>query len=325
MASYSAAFYEAQILNAIHAEVEKILVEGGGPLSEGEIKGLFEAQIERVHGEWSSADRIPTFPAEHEKELLDTFGEVFNEGLKAALKAAPKLGPRAMEQLAELPVLAYSRIPPFMFGGLTGVVFAGYGTTEIFPSLRELFVDDVVLDRLICWPARESDIDRDHPAAVIPFAQNEMVARFMTGVDPEYQRLLEQTLAELMQGYTQAIFDCLPKNQPSKRARNKIANARDSMLASYVEGLEGVRNESYVDSITGTVQSLPLTELAEMAESLVNLTSFKRKVSMEEESVSEPIDVAVISAGDGFIWINRKHYFAADKNQHFFANYYRGE
>jgi hypothetical protein len=60
-----------------------------------------------------------------------------------------------------------------------------------------------------------------------------------------------------------------------------------------------------------------------MAESLVNLTSFKRKVSMEVETVSEPIDVAVISAGDGFIWINRKHYFSPEQNHHFFANYYR--
>jgi len=46
-------------------------------------------------------------------------------------------------------------------------------------------------------------------------------------------------------------------------------------------------------------------ELAAMAESLVNLTSFKRKVSMEAETVGGTIDVAVISKGDGFIWIKR--------------------
>jgi len=62
-----------------------------------------------------------------------------------------------------------------------------------------------------------------------------------------------------------------------------------------------------------------------MAESLVNLTSFKGKVSMEAETVGGPIDVAVISKGDGFIWINRKHYFARELNPPFFANYYRKE
>jgi len=46
---------------------------------------------------------------------------------------------------------------------------------------------------------------------------------------------------------------------------------------------------------------------------------------MEAETVGGPIDVAVISKGDGFIWINRKHYFARELNPPFFANYYRKE
>jgi len=60
-----------------------------------------------------------------------------------------------------------------------------------------------------------------------------------------------------------------------------------------------------------------------MAEALVELTSLKRKVSMEAETVGGPTDVAVISKGDGFIWIRRKHYFDADLNPPFFANYFR--
>jgi hypothetical protein len=61
-----------------------------------------------------------------------------------------------------------------------------------------------------------------------------------------------------------------------------------------------------------------------MAESLVNLTSFKLKVTEDAETVGGPIDVAVISKGDGLIWIKRKHYFSPELNQQFFANYYRG-
>ena len=43
-----------------------------------------------------------------------------------------------------------------------------------------------------------------------------------------------------------------------------------------------------------------------MDEALVYVTSLKRKVSSASETVSEPIDVAVISKGDGFVWIKRK-------------------
>lgn len=44
---------------------------------------------------------------------------------------------------------------------------------------------------------------------------------------------------------------------------------------------------------------------------------------MESETVSEPIDVAIISKGDGFIWIERKHYFKSEVNPQFFKNYYK--
>ena len=59
-----------------------------------------------------------------------------------------------------------------------------------------------------------------------------------------------------------------------------------------------------------------------MSEALVNLTSFKRHVTKQAETVGGPIDVAVISRGDGLIWIKRKHYFSRDLNQHFLSNYY---
>lgn len=52
-----------------------------------------------------------------------------------------------------------------------------------------------------------------------------------------------------------------------------------------------------------------------MAETLVNLTSFRQKVSMSVETVGGPVDVAVISKGDGFVWIKQKRYFELDVNR----------
>ena len=68
------------------------------------------------------------------------------------------------------------------------------------------------------------------------------------------------------------------------------------------------------------MESLPKEELAEMAETLVNLTSFKRRVTPEAETVGGPIDVAVISKGDGLVWIKRKHYFVPELNPRYFGS-----
>ena len=46
-------------------------------------------------------------------------------------------------------------------------------------------------------------------------------------------------------------------------------------------------------------------------------------MTFAEESVGGPVDVAVISKGDGFIWIKRKHYFDPSLNSHFFTNYFK--
>jgi hypothetical protein len=68
--------------------------------------------------------------------------------------------------------------------------------------------------------------------------------------------------------------------------------------------------------VINVVISLPKTELAAMAESLVNLTTLKRKVSLQVETVGGPVDVAVISKRDGFVWIRKKHYFKEELNLH---------
>ena len=68
------------------------------------------------------------------------------------------------------------------------------------------------------------------------------------------------------------------------------------------------------------VEILLLKELAKVVSTLVRLTSFEKQLSLEAETVGEPIDVAVISKGDGFIWINRKHYFRPELNHRYFRD-----
>src|SRR5205085_9222928 len=81
----------------------------------------------------------------------------------------------------------------------------------------------------------------------------------------------------------------------------------------------------YFTPVLDTIEVLPKDELAAMAEAFVNLTKFRRRVTPVAETVGGPIDVAVITKGDGFVWISRKHYFTKELNPHFVANYYRDE
>jgi hypothetical protein len=80
-----------------------------------------------------------------------------------------------------------------------------------------------------------------------------------------------------------------------------------------------VRRDHYALPVVRVVAVLPKDELAAMAEALVSLTSVRRRLSFQVETVGGPIDVAVISKGDGFIWIKRKNYFDLALNPHFLS------
>ena len=90
------------------------------------------------------------------------------------------------------------------------------------------------------------------------------------------------------------------------------------MTKEFSKNMQEFAEEHFTDDTIEAVARLSKNELALMAEALVYVTSLKRKVSSESETVSEPIDVAVISKGDGFVWIKRKHYFEPKLNPVYF-------
>lgn len=103
---------------------------------------------------------------------------------------------------------------------------------------------------------------------------------------------------------------------------NDFSNKLAETLISYNGIISNHINDNFSSKVTEMIEFLPKQDLAYMAESLVNLTAFKRKISNDNETVGGPIDVAIISKGDGFIWVKRKHYFNKDLNHHFFSRNY---
>ena len=207
----------------------------------------------------------------------------------------------------------------------SGVVVAGYGKHEIFPALEEFHVDGVFSNTLKFSRRRSSAVSREETAAVIPFAQSEMVVAFMEGVDPEYQDHIDETVRTTLNTYSSTVLDLLTPRSTRTRSRylREMTRANEELSQRFSSEMEKYRHEHFIQPVVSIVEELPKSELAAMAESLVNLTSFRRHVTPDAETVGGPIDVAVISRGDGFIWIKRKHYFRPELNQHFFANYYR--
>jgi hypothetical protein len=201
----------------------------------------------------------------------------------------------------------------------TGIVISGFGDTEIYPGLISFEIEWRIMGVLKYRIANQEKITVTNRAGIVPFAQREMVDTFMEGCD---RRLVEFMYKEI-NGIFDNLIDKVLKGTTIRVGKKNlpIINNNCKLLSKgLARELISVQNINFVRPVLASVAALPLDELASMAQTLINMTSFKRRVSLNAESVGGPIDVAVISKGDGFIWINRKHYFKPELNHHYLSN-----
>lgn len=226
---------------------------------------------------------------------------------------------RTLKRIAELSITKYK-----YSGNGSGLVIAGFGEDEIFPTIVEIEIDGFIANELRVVLKDGTDIGRQSTQAVIlPFAQDEMVHRFMQGIDNTYHGYLDHYIRQWLRDFGKEVVNACVSDSSDKKIINKgLSNSIDDAMTMLHEDAKKFRKEQFIDPILDVVDGLPKEELAHMAEALVNLTSIKRRVSTEKETVGGPVDVAVISKGDGFVWIKRKHYFSPELNPRFNASYF---
>ena len=293
-------------------------------VSDSEIKKVRAQTIKEHHDMWKDAEHIASIPKDHVNVLARKYKAIIDEARQAVFPEVTKVLSTQLTKIAVNLFVKFLERPAY--SGRSGVVIAGFGTEDIFPSVQSFLIEGIVDGYLKHKKDEDNcpEITFENGAAIVAFAQSEMVLTFLKGIEPNYKMAMERDLAQIFGTYPEIIIDKIEKlDEDEKNALKKsLKKIGSEQFTKYKEKLNNYERTNHIDPVLSVVISLPKDELAAMAESLVNLTSFKRKVSMEAETVGGPIDVAVISKGDGFIWIKRKHYFERESNPQFFANYY---
>jgi len=205
----------------------------------------------------------------------------------------------------------------------TGFVIAGFGDKEFLPQLRSFEFESSVegIHKIGRKAVRDVSVEG---ASVTPFAQREMVDTFMQGrsakLDSFSLRLFDQFFSEKTQEAA---------NDPSLASRlteitSTLEDLRLGLRTRFIDELKSFTGLNHIKPVLETLGVMPKEELALLAEALVNLQIIKRHASPDADTVGGPTDVAVISKGDGFIWMKRKHYFRPELNPHFSRNYFGG-
>lgn len=206
----------------------------------------------------------------------------------------------------------------------TGLVFTGFGEKEIFPSLISLNVFLGVDNKLRYFvdDDKANAISHSNPSAICTFAQSDVMFTILTGVAPDLRSTFDLNFRSLLTTYETFLIDNYP-NADKKDLKFVLDKVKKDDLTQYFsELMNEVIQKKYINPLYGAVAALSKDDLAEMAESLIYLTYLQRRITNAEESVGGPVDVAILSKGDGFIWIKRKHYFRPELNPNFFKNYF---
>ncbi len=319
--------YFLDIKEEINSEINKELDKK--KLGLDDVKKIVDVAIKKYYKLWNEVEVLPTVS----KNLITEFKKKHTSNIRKIKKNVFEklpISPFGHKILNELAVFLFIKTPEnISHSGMSGIVFAGFGKEELFPSVESYSIEGLTNDFLKYkyLENNSNSIQFDMGAAIMPFAQREMVHTFMEGIDPSLEREINNFLVTFFNRFPEIIVDSIgPKKKEMKEAlKTKLNKISADTLKMYEQRMQKYRRENFWSPIIQVTANMTKIELALMAEALVNLTSFKRRVTMEAETVGGPIDVAVISKGDGFVWIKRKKYFDKDLNIRYYSNYFLEE
>lgn len=204
---------------------------------------------------------------------------------------------------------------------LSGLAFFGYGQDEIYPSIIDTNVYASLPSQIYKVVVSNNVISNERPHLILPLAQTDVIQTFLYGMDSETENVFNN-------GIKYAIINVLSQIEGVIRPHSgviadKIKSMDLNPLCDSISKIMGnYKRKKYVEPLLNMISLMDKADLAVVAENLIYMTSLRRHVANVPESVGGPIDVAVLSKGDGFIWVKRKHYFNPKLNLPYFEKYF---
>lgn len=271
----------------------------------------------------NSNTKAPRFP-EMQAYTYEQFSAYFTSIFVSKIALMPMLATKEMQEVFLQSFYQYLRVYVNADSD-SGLVFFGYGEKEIYPSMVNFVIADSFDGHLRYIELEGNSISiaaRGTTGCVIPYAQIDVAQTIIRGINPAFLDVLGGALLNVLNGYRRTLLSKVPQTEENADAIKEIVAINLNEVAQqFVQNAREVFKQSYTDPLVNTVARLSKEDMAKLAESLVELTSLVRRMSPKEETVGGPIDVAVVSKGDGFIWLKRKHYFDPQLNPNFINTY----
>lgn len=255
--------------------------------------------------------KLHRFGAATARALRTKHGKIVKKAMKDyfdgfSLSAVPAKTRRLLEQL----VFESLSRENFDSDEATNIVFAGFGEEEYLPAYLKYAVDGWADNKLRHYCDEEGRVSPEKSGDVGLFGQHSPALAVVMGVSIEYLPYLRTYVDEFVEKMTKSFARVTGHKYSARETKKQnlfVEKQHESLINKIIEYFEEVGDE-----FEEAVGHLPKSELAAAAETLVNITKFSQRVSAEQETVGGPVDVALITKGDGFVWVKKKRYFPAE-------------
>ena len=245
-------FIFLSILNKkIIQEVEKLTDEQDGIDKKG-INLIATKIILDYEKSLKDTDDLTTIPEDFGKNVINKKIKFVNEIFDVVFEKLP-LYKRNKKRLYKIRELLFVKV--FHFSDPSGIVIAGFGDKEIFPSIINIKVFGVLENSVIYEVIDKDSISFENSAMIIPFAQREMVYSFMEGIKPEYEELLNTVLMHIFMDYPKILLESLScfEEQEREKLLVSLRNIGQEQYKNLLESLKIFRRNRFVDPVISAV------------------------------------------------------------------------
>lgn len=302
---------------------------------DGNIKGLYQKTVKAKQGELTDEERnalyetaitqteqfVNSFPNNATFKKEEYIEKMYGQDILKYLKQRYDMfSKEQVERLWKASIQVICK--EFYRSGYVGIAFAGYGKKEIYPTMVHIHLAGILEDSVKYQVKEKVSISETRRESIVPLAQVDVMETFLYGVNNAFIRYIADIIPETLDEDIEKVDDKYFVGNSKNDVKKELKDSSRHIVKKIIKKAQ----DDFLSPIKNAVMGLPMDELGMLAESMVNLTSLRRNVAIDSYSrtVGGPIDVAIISKGDGFIWTKRKHYFSGELNPQYFSQNFGG-
>jgi hypothetical protein len=182
--------------------------------------------------------------------------------------------------------------------GHIGFAIAGFGHTDIFPSLIHVHIFGYVEGKTIYKITKEHIINHGWTQEIEVVAQGNAINSFIDGISPNYRRDIFRILSKQIHIM---IDDNVNDEHTKKKLKEAFVKEIEPRIIKEID--QNARNNW--EPLYDTIRLLPIYSLCRFAEGLVNVQSLRSKYESDKESnatVGGKVNMSLITKSKGFEW-----------------------